>query len=246
MQQYMLFDLDGTLLPLDTDTFLDQYVRLITKHFAAEIDPQLFARQLMASSYAMIGNKDGKHTNQAKFFADFFPKVDRHPEELMPKFEHFYREFFAELGKSTQATPIARQLVLQALDMGYKIVLATNPVFPREAVEQRMQWAGIADLPWELVTSYEDTHFCKPNPHYFQEILDRLEAKPEQCVHVGNDMDEDMAAVDVGISVVIADDYLINRHNKPMTGCLFHGSLQQVLDWLKSQVATEAAAGLME
>lgn len=246
MSQYMLFDLDGTLLPLDTDRFLDQYVRLVSQHFAAEVDPKLFAHQLLASSYSMIGNRASELTNQAKFIAEFFPGIKRQPEELMPKFDQFYRESFGELAKYTSPSPVARQLVEQALALGYKIVLATNPVFPREAVEQRMQWAGLTDLPWELVTSYEDTHFCKPNPDYFREVLDTLGARPEQCIHVGNDMDEDMAATQAGIPVVIVDEYLVNRQGKPVTGCLYSGSLQQVLDWLKSQTAIEAAVGLVE
>ncbi len=232
MQRYALFDLDGTLLPMDTDRFLEQYVRSITPHFSHLVDPGLFSRQLMASSYATIGNPDPALTNQEKFMADFFPKIGCRPEELMPLFERFYRQHFCGLSQHTNPSPLARQLVQAALEQGYRIVLATNPIFPQEAVEQRMDWAGVADLPWQLVTSYEQTHFCKPNPSYFAEVLQLLSADPADCLHFGNDMDEDMAARELGVPVVIVEDCLINRHSREFADCLFHGNLQQVLDWL--------------
>lgn len=233
MPEYMLFDLDGTLLPMDTDHFLEQYVRQITPHFAHLVEPKMFSRQLLASSYATIGNPAAELTNQEKFIADFFPKIGREPEELMPLFEQFYRDHFSKLNKYTSPSPLARELVELALQNGHKIVLATNPIFPKEAVWQRMTWAGVADLPWHLVTSYENTHFCKPNPNYFVELLSQLSAEPKDCLHFGNDLDEDMAAAQLGIPVVIVDDYLINRHDRPYDGCLYHGSLVSVLDWFR-------------
>lgn len=236
MQRYALFDLDGTLLPMDTDRFLEQYVRLITPHFSHLVDPRLFSRQLMASSYATIENPDPALTNQEKFMADFFPKIGRQPAELMPLFERFYQQHFSELSQYTSPNPLARRLVQTALEQGYRIALATNPIFPKEAVEQRMAWASVADLPWQLVTSYEQTHFCKPNPHYFAEVLQLLSVDPADCLHFGNDMDEDMAARELGIPVVIVEDYLINRHRREFNDCLFHGNLQQVLDWLATGV----------
>lgn len=240
MQGYALFDLDGTLLPMDTDHFLEQYVRLITPHFGHFVDPHLFSRQLMASSYATIGNASPAMTNQEKFIADFFPKVGRQPEELMPIFQHFYEQHFSALRSHTSPSPLARQLVEAALAQGYRIVLATNPIFPQEAVEQRMAWAGVGDLPWQLVTSYEQTHFCKPNPHYFAEVLQLLSASPAECLHFGNDMDEDMAAAQLGIPVVMVEDFLINRHHRSFADCLYHGSLEQVVHWLTARAGASA------
>jgi FMN phosphatase YigB (HAD superfamily) len=236
MRKYILFDLDGTLLPMDTDQFLVQYVRLITSHFVHLVEPKLFSQQLMASSYAIIGNPQAEQTNQEKFIADFFPKIGDQPENLMPLFDQFYQDHFKELREHTNPTPLARELAELSLERGYKIALATNPIFPKEAIWQRMAWAGVDDLPWELVTSYEDTHFCKPNPNYFAELLQRLGARPEECLHFGNDLDEDMAAAKLGIPVVIVEDCLINRHNRSFDQCFYHGSFQDVLDWAKEHI----------
>ncbi len=233
MTKYLLFDLDGTLLPVDTENFIPAYVKSITRYFSRLIDPQRFSRQLIASSYAMIGNLDPGLTNQEKFMADFFAHIGHEPEQLMPLFAEYYERHYQEVRVVARPTPLARQIVEGAIKKGWKVVLATNPVFPREAIWQRMQWAGIADLPWQLITSYEDTHFCKPNIEYYAEVLERIGAKPEECVHIGNDMEEDFPASALGIRVAIVDDCLINPKNKSLAACCFHGSLRELAQWLE-------------
>lgn len=239
MTKYLLFDLDGTLLPLDTDKFVPTYMNSITRYFGRLLEPRSFAQQLMASSYVMINNLDPELTNEQKFMADFFAKIGRNQDELLPLFQDYYERHYQEVQQIVRPSPLARQLVEAALNRGIRIVLATNPVFPREAIEQRMQWAGIADLPWELVTTYEDTHFCKPNSEYYAEILARLGAQPEECLHIGNDMEEDLAASDIGIRVVMVDDCLIRSEKRSLSECHFSGSLESVAQWLDNKVLAD-------
>lgn len=235
-KRYVLFDLDGTLLPLNTDSFLEAYIHSITAHFSHVVEPSLFSKQLLASSFATIADATPGVTNRDKFFADFFPKINRRPDELMPLFDEFYLTKFSSLASTSVKTHIGRELVTTALGKGLGIVLATNPIFPREAVQERMRWAQIEDLPWDLVTSYEDTCFCKPFPQYFREILGRIGAEPSQCLHIGNDLSEDMAAQKVGIPVVMVTDYLINKTNGTLEACLYHGTLAEVVAWAKTNL----------
>ncbi len=235
MPKYALFDLDGTLLQMDTDHFLEQYLKLISSRFAHLVPPEQMARQIMASSYATIGNHCPKNTNEDKFMAHFLPKIGRDRTEMQPLFDRFYVEHFPALAKHVQASPLGRELVRVALDKGYRIVLATSPIFPLKAVEHRMAWAGVDDLPWEHISCLETAHFCKPNPAYFQEVLEQIGADPVDCIHFGNDLDEDMAASKIGIPVVMVEDYLINRHQRSFQGCLYHGRLQDVVEWLRQR-----------
>ncbi len=236
--QFALFDLDGTLLPMDTDFFLAQYVASVTPHFGHLVEPQQFARELVQSSYAIMADNQGDKTNLEKFFADFLPKVLRTQAELQPIFERFYAHEFSKLRAYTKPSPLARELVQTALTAGYKVVLATNPLFPRRAVLERMSWANVADLPWSFIASNEDTHYCKPNPAYFGALLERLGAAPEDCIHFGNDLTEDMAARQVGIPVVMVTDYLVNRQHRPCTDVLYQGSLASVTQWFRSYVSS--------
>ncbi|MGI6358901.1 MAG: HAD family hydrolase [Bacillota bacterium] len=236
MPKYILFDLDGTLLPMDTDYFLDQYLRLISAKFAHLVPPKLMVKQIMASSYATIGNAESGRTNEEKFMADFLPKIGREAAEMQPLFDRFYVEHFPALVEHVHPSPLARELVQAALDQGYRIVLATNPIFPLKAVEHRLAWAGVADLPWEYISCLETSHFCKPNPAYFAEVLEQIGAEASDCIHFGNDLDEDMAACKIGIPVVIVEDYLINRHQRSFQGCLYHGSLAETAKWLRQRM----------
>ena len=98
------------------------------------------------------------------------------------------------------------------------MVLATNPIFPAVATESRIRWAGLEPEDFTWYTTYENIGYSKPNPAYYQHILTRLGAQAEDCLMVGNDVDEDMgAAQQAGLSVFLLTDCLINREGKDIT-----------------------------
>lgn len=235
MLKTILFDLDGTLLPIDTDRFVHQYLKAVATHVGHLVPPARLVEQIMASTAAMIGNTDRGLTNAQVFAADFFPKVGRDEAELMPLFDAFYRERFPLLREVCPGLPgRAREVVQAAVDRGFEIVLATNPLFPRTAIEERMRWIGVEDMPWRLVTTYEEMHACKPQPAYYQEVLAKVGREPGECLMVGNDVDEDGVAAKVGIQVYFVTDHLLNRSGKPLPPER-SGTLADFRDWLLKQ-----------
>lgn len=70
---------------------------------------------------------------------------------------------------------------------------------------------------FELYTTYENSSFCKPNPQYYQQILDKIGLAPEQCLMVGNDAVEDTAAAKLGIPVFLLTQCLINKENADLS-----------------------------
>lgn len=217
MHKTILFDLDGTLLPIETDEFLRQYMKALAAHARHLIPPQQLVGQVWESTVAMIRNTDPARTNAEVFAAHFFPAVGMSEAQLMPVFEVFYREKFPALRAACPGAPgQARAVVQAAVDQGYEIVLATNPLFPRLAIEERMRWVQVDHLPWALVTTYEEMHACKPQPAYYREILTRIGRAPDQCLMVGNDVEEDGVAAAVGIDVFFVTDFLINPNNRPL------------------------------
>ncbi len=147
--------------------------------------------------------------------ADFLPRFGRPAEELMPKFDRFYVTDFPKLQIHTHRKPAARPLVQKAFDRGLKVVIATNPMFPIYAIIERMRWAGVVDFPYDLITSYETMHFCKPHLQYYQEICDRIGVKPEEAMMVGNDVQDDMVAGKLGMKTFLVDEELLNREPTP-------------------------------
>lgn len=229
----LLLDLDGTLIHIDKDAFLADYVAELSSHFTRFMPAEEFARLLLESTDAMCMNLDPALTNKEVFYKDFFSKAGHPRDQFDPIFDHFYDVHFPELRRHARAKPEARALLQWASEAGLKIVVATNPVFPRKAVFERMAWGNIHDLYYDLVTTYEIMHFCKPHPQYYLEICSLVGTAPEECLMAGNDVDEDMAASAVGMSTFLVTDSLINRSNAAASK-FASGSLADLLDVARS------------
>jgi FMN phosphatase YigB (HAD superfamily) len=192
----ILFDLDGTLLDNDMDLFLPLYLRLLAARMAHILPPDQFVAHLLAATDAMLEN-DGRQTNEQAFAEAFYPLAGHPREEVEPLFEAFYRHDFPSLRAYTRRKPEARQVVQQAFDAGLDVVIATNPVFPQTAIQQRLEWAGVADFAYQRVTSYENSRAAKPNLLYFDQILEAIGQPPQASLVVG-DEEMDMVAARLG------------------------------------------------
>ncbi len=189
----VLFDLDGTLLDYDMmRDFVPPYFKALTQSVAHLVPPKALLAALDAGTQAIAQN-DGKHTNEQAFAAAFFPALDAPREEIETALEKFYAHTFPKLHQYVGYKPEARPTIQTAFDLNYDVVIATNPYFPAVAVQHRLAWANVADFAYKKVTTYENSHFVKPDPRYFQEILAELECAPEEALVVGDEM-MDMAA----------------------------------------------------
>lgn len=227
MIKTVLFDLDGTLLPLEQEEFAHEYFKSLSMRIGNLIDPKKFIQQLLSSTEAMVRNRDKNKTNQQVFFEDFMPNIGVAAEVLVPVFDDFYENDFVRIKPVTKPSTAARQAVNAVTGLGLDIVLATNPIFPLNAVKQRIQWAGLEDVSFKHITSYEDCHFCKPNPEYYWEIAERIGRKPEECLMVGNDVEEDLAAAKTGMKTYLVTDCLINAKKLDFKAD-YHGTLQEL------------------
>ncbi len=198
----VLFDLDGTLLDIDLPSFLDRYFRALTGTVASLTGNGEALERAMAAigqaTDAMTRPHPGR-TNQQVFFAEFRRLTSIDLTEHSELFSDFYAEVFPTLGDGYGATPDARRAVETALGLGLKVAVATNPIFPRNAVVHRLAWAGLEDIPFDTITTYENMHACKPHPEYFQETAAALGVDTSTCLMVGDDHILDMAAADTGM-----------------------------------------------
>ncbi|MBQ5749486.1 MAG: HAD family hydrolase, partial [Oscillospiraceae bacterium] len=125
----------------------------------------------------------------------------------------------------------ARSAVSLAHEKAERVILATSPIFPRCAVQSRLQWAGLSIDDFDYITSYENCSFSKPNPAYYTQILSEVGLDVKDCLMVGNDMQEDIeAAAAIGMEGYLITDCLIDRKQAPIT-CV-HGSQKEFLQWL--------------
>jgi len=213
----VLFDLDGTLLPIRQIEFVKAYFDSISRYIA----PLGYkAEDLVASikkgTYSMV-NGDGTRPNEEIFWEVFCSIYGDKALNDKPYFDRYYEEEFDKLKSYSSYNPKAAETLYKLKDMGFRLVLATNPLFPPIAIQKRLNWAGLSHNDFELYTTYENSSYCKPNPDYYREIMKKQGLTPDECIMVGNDVDDDMIASNTGMKVFLMTDYLINRHDKDIS-----------------------------
>ncbi|MDO5399928.1 MAG: HAD family hydrolase [Eubacteriales bacterium] len=233
MLKAVFFDLDGTLLPMDQDRFVKSYMGRMAKKMAPHgYDPDKLIKAVWTGTAAMVKN-DGTRTNEEVFWCFFREPFGQNVRKDEPLFEDFYRSEFQQVRRDCGFDPRAAATVRAIRDMGLRVVLATNPLFPPIATQSRVRWAGLEPNDFEFITTYDNSSFCKPNPEYYREILGKLDLKPEQCLMVGNDVTEDMVAGTLGMQVFLLTDCLINKQNVDIS-VYPHGSFPGLLNYVRS------------
>jgi FMN phosphatase YigB (HAD superfamily) len=233
----LLIDLDDTLLGNDMNVFLPAYLKALAARLAAYAPPEQLIPTLLAATRTMLENNRPDRTLKQVFDAAFYPALGLRAEDLQSELKDFYAEVFPTLEGYTQRWPQASELVAGALRRGFRLVIATNPLFPRAAILHRLRWAGLAPekYQFELVTSYETFHFSKPNPAYFAEILARLGWPEDPVVVIGNDPHNDIdPARRLGLPafwVSAAQDGGYPRDARPPAAS---GPLEAALPWLEA------------
>lgn len=213
MIKAILFDLDGTLLPMDMEVFIKTYMDGLGQKLASlGLAPGPVLEALWKGTSAMVQN-DGSMTNEQCFWQTFAGQLGEQILQFQPGFEDFYAKGFEVTRTSVTANPQVRQVIHDLKTRSLRLIIATNPLFPATAQYHRVQWAGLDRSDFELITTYENSHYCKPNPAYYQEILDKQGLSADEVIMVGNDAREDTAAAQLGIPVFLVTDCLLNQHN---------------------------------
>ncbi|MEN4013408.1 MAG: DinB family protein [Bellilinea sp.] len=236
MSLTVLFDLDDTLLGNEIQPFIQRYFQLLGKSIQSYAEPQQFMRAMNTAVLAMLEKRTPIHTLEEAFDTSFYCGIGVSKADLRPVIENFYRNTFPQLRSLTVRHAQAVELICAVFAQGWQVVIATNPLFPRTAIEQRLEWAGLPvdQFKYTKITSFENSHFCKPNPAYYAEILAELRWQQQPAVMVGNSLEDDiLPAEQLGMPTFwlcanSQPDTRVERHPLSRTG-----SLGQVLPWLK-------------
>jgi len=231
----VLFDLDGTLLPMEQDLFVKTYFKLLAKRMAPlGYEPQKLIDSIWMGTMAMVKN-DGSVLNEDAFWRYFSGVYGEECLKDKPVIDGFYSEEFHQAKAVCGYAPAAREVIDYLQEQGLTVVLATNPIFPAVATRSRMGWAGLAPEDFLLYTTYENSHYCKPNLKYYEEILAKIGCAPEDCLMVGNDVSEDMVAEKLGMKVFLLTDCLINKWDEDLSRWP-HGGFEELKEYLKRNV----------
>lgn len=229
----VLFDLDGTLLPMDQEKFTKCYFSLLAKKLIPHgYNPETLMPAIWQGVKAMVMN-DGSCKNEDAFWKKFCEIFGEKARDDEPIFAEFYKNEFGEVQQSCGYNPNAAKVVELVKQKGFKAVLATNPIFPAVATEHRIRWAGLDKNVFEFYTTYENSYHCKPNLDYYKDILSQLDMKPEECLMVGNDVSEDMVAENLGLNVFLLTDCIINKDDTDISKYP-QGSFEDLIKYIES------------
>lgn len=198
----VLFDLDGTLLAIDLRAFLGRYFEALARASEPLLVDGLDGARLMSAIRSATSRMMEPHpglTNLSVFAREFNALTGLDFERAWPLYDRFYAEVFPTLKADAGPAPGGRAAVEAALASGLRVAIATNPIFPRVAVDHRLAWAGLDDLGIDVVTSYETMTACKPHPEYFSATAALLGLAPAECLMVGDDRYLDLPAADTGM-----------------------------------------------
>ncbi|MBP1918480.1 HAD family hydrolase [Youngiibacter multivorans] len=231
----ILFDLDGTLLPMDLEKFQELYFKSLSMEFSDLIDPRKLGGLVWECTLEMVSDKS-RRTNREVFMEAMGRRVGN---ELLPEYERRFMEYYGSnfeyVKESTYASEPMREAVAFLRDNGYTLAIATNPVFPEAAVLRRIEWAGLSRDDFELVTTFDNSHYCKPNLEYYEEILKILGKSAEECMMVGNDELEDMVPKKLGMRTYLVTDNMVPGNMKGPEPD-YRGSSFDFLGFIKSGV----------
>lgn len=208
----VLFDLDGTLLRVQMAEFIPRYIQGLAQCCVEVVAPKKFEQAMLSAIRSLIRFcGDGQLTNEQRLFSILQQQLNVPETVLQQAFAAYRHNGMEELQGLVKSIPLARVIVNDCLQQQIPVVLATNPVFPEFMISARLEWAGLGDLHFEHVTSYENSYYCKPQSGYFQAIAEQIGIEPQHCLMVGNDTQHDLAAVAVGMQTFLVDTWVVAR-----------------------------------
>lgn len=207
----IMFDLDGTLLPLEMDAFESEYFKRLCIKLKDMFSPDILYKCIWDGTREMVLNTDPAKTNKEIFMKKFCDITKTDKDIMYNLFMDFYRNEFDSMKTLYKPSAYIKDSINILKEKGYKLIVATNPIFPMEAIIERINWAGLNEDDFMYITSFEHMHFCKPQIHYYKEIMNILDLNPVDCLMVGNDVEEDLVSSKIGIKTYLIVDHMLNK-----------------------------------
>lgn len=228
----VIFDLDGTLLPMDTGAFMSAYNIALSDYVKDIVNPETFVKAVWQSTKMTIENLEYK-----KNYDVFKEAMAEHIEgDLACYFQRiyqFYDDGFLKLKTTTHQSSEMIEAVNILKNKGYRLLIATNPLFPMKANHHRIGWAGLSPSDFEYISCFEENHYCKPHLAFYEEVLALNTLVPSQTLMVGNDVVEDLAARQLGLKTYLIEDYMLRAKDNAFETD-YQGTYKSFLEFVKS------------
>ena len=232
----IFFDLDGTLLPVETGVFLRGYNDKASE-FASDKceDSERFAIALDEAFKAML-ETEHRCLNAEIFWQVFRSHAGDFAGAWCELVDRFYKEAFNSIGDDYNSNANASKAVNILKDKGYPLMLTTQPLFPIGAVHDRLAWSDVAPENFDYITTYDNSRLSKPHALYFQDCMDKAGVESHEVLMVGNHTVEDLGCLDLGIDAYIITDYMCNPVNLDLEACagVEYGTMDEFVEYVQA------------
>jgi FMN phosphatase YigB (HAD superfamily) len=186
-----MLDLDNTLIQVDVDAFVERYARAVARRLVPE-DPQRGMAVVSGASYRLLTERSPGERNRDRLLRALAAELGEEPQALWQRLESVAVEVLPALRPLARPLPGAREVVAEARRRGLRLALATNPIYPRRVIVERMRWSGLREGDVDHVACLEASSATKPDPAFFAELAAALGLEEEECLMVGDDPDQDV------------------------------------------------------
>ena len=189
----LLIDLDGTLLGAHSFWlslfFTFNFVNSLRKHGFSVLEAASILHKLQLSMRQKSHQKNGviNWTKAVTFFSQLSGKSLEDSKKILTSTSLLC---FQKSRATLYSQPEAKEFVAWAKNH-YRLILATNPLWPLEVVLYRLAIAEIAENNFEFITHAGNMSASKPHVEYYQELQLMKDLKAESCLMIGNDEKKD-------------------------------------------------------
>lgn len=226
----LLLDLDGTLLDLDGDEFLEAYAQVVADWMAPLMPPARFTEALWSAAIPLMVNEHPGVPNRVALWNGLAQALDVPADRLEQTFlDGLAHHDLTSILPGGHPSPGAHRLIAAARKRRLKVAVATMPIYPRIVVDERLRRARLDRVDWDAVATY-DMHAVKPHPSYWRELADDLATEPDECLVVGDDYFRDMSARRTGMQTFYVGPAMPGLDTGP------HGSLEELATRLEADL----------
>lgn len=198
---YIFVDYDGTLVKNSEEKFMKTYFSILSRKVKLPIE-KIF-NLVMDSIYEITKIEDPSKNLFERFLESISKKTGKSKDYWYNIFLDFYKNEFDELRKIIK---VNKKLTNFIKNSNYKFIFASNPLFPEIAVKKRIDFANLSPENFFYIATMENSHYAKPNPKFFAEILEKIGVAADKCLMIG-DTENDKASEKVGIKFINVNNF---------------------------------------
>lgn len=195
MIRALLLDLDNTLIHNPDRPFAEAYVNSITNYMREAYNLSDVGSTLRLAIKSVAQEKIYDRSLWMRIIEFCAERLNTSFGDFSTAMFHYYTEAFDELSACVQPIVGSRELIETAISNGMDVVIATNPLYPAEAVRKKLSWGELDDHfdNYAYVTHAENMHFTKPHIEYYAETIARVGVEPNTALMVGDSIPNDIA-----------------------------------------------------